>query len=76
MGVLRSLLSMPVAGPVNSCLWIARKIHETADAELNDPATLRKALVDLEAQMLAGAISENEYDIAETDILLRLKGLQ
>lgn len=76
MGIIRRLLALPVAGPVNGGLWIAHKIHDTAQAELNDPTALRKALVDLEGQLLAGAISEDDYDIAEADILLRLKSLQ
>ncbi|MEO0916971.1 MAG: gas vesicle protein GvpG [Pseudomonadota bacterium] len=76
MGILRSVLALPVAGPINSSLWVARKIHETAEAELNDPAALRKALVNLEEQLLSGAITEDDYDLAEADILLRLKAIQ
>ena len=76
MGVLRGLLTLPIAGPINSGIWVARKIHETAEAELNNPAALRKALVNLEEQLLAGAISEADYDLAEADILLRLKAIQ
>jgi hypothetical protein len=76
MGVLRSLLSAPVNIPLQSTLWVARKIHETADQELNDPATLRKALAALEKQLLAETITEDEYDMAETTLLLRLKATQ
>ena len=76
MGILRSLLSLPVKGPVNGGLWIARKIHETAEREMNDPAALRSALVSLEKQLLAGEISEEDYDTAETEILFRIKALQ
>ncbi len=74
MGLLRSLLSLPVKGPVDGTLWVARKIQEAADNERNDPAALRKALAALETQLLAGLISEDEYDVAETDLLLRIKG--
>ncbi|MDX8351422.1 gas vesicle protein GvpG [Cognatiyoonia sp. IB215182] len=76
MRILRGLLTLPIAGPINSGIWVARKIHETAEAELNNPAALRKALVNLEEQLLAGAISEADYDLAEADILLRLKAIQ
>ena len=74
MGLLRSLLSMPVKGPIDGTLWVARQIQDAADKELNDPAALRKALAALETQLLAGAISEEEYDEAETRLLLRIKG--
>ena len=53
---------------------MARQIQDAADKELNDPAALRKALAALETQLLAGAISEEEYDEAETRLLLRIKG--
>ncbi|MFA8442736.1 gas vesicle protein GvpG [Yoonia sp.] len=74
MGLLRSLLSLPVKGPIDGTLWVARQIQDAADKELNDPAALRKALAALETQLLAGAISEEEYDQAETRLLLRIKG--
>ncbi len=74
MGLLRSLLSLPVKGPIDGTLWVARQIQDAADKELNDPAALRKALAALETQLLAGAISEGEYDEAETRLLLRIKG--
>lgn len=73
MGLLRSLLGLPVTAPVSGTLWVARKIQESAEAELNDPATLRKALADLEQQLLSGEITEEDYDDAETILLMRLK---
>lgn len=76
MGLLRNLLTLPISGPVNGTLWVAGKVHEAADKELNDPATLRKSLVALERQLLAGVITEDAYDAAENDILERLQGLQ
>lgn len=76
MGVLRTLLTLPIKGPVNGGLWIAGKIHETAEREMNDPAALRKMLLLLEQKLLADEISEQEYDDAEMEILLRIKALQ
>lgn len=74
MGLLRSILALPVKGPVNGALLIARKVEEAANKELNDPATLRKSLERLERQLLSGEISEEAYDQAETALLLRLRG--
>ena len=76
MGLLRSLLTLPVHGPMQGTFWVARKIEEAADREYNDPSALRKALASLEQQLLSGSITEDEYDAAETVLLLRLKALQ
>ncbi len=75
MGILRSILTLPVSGPVKGTLWVAGKVKEAADQEYNDPATLRKMLISIEKQLLAGTLSEEDYDIAETDILKRLQQL-
>jgi len=75
MGLLRTLISMPVVGPLRGTAWIAGKINEAAERELNDPAAIRKALATLESQLLAGEISEADYDEAETVLLQRLKAM-
>lgn len=75
MGVLRSLLLAPVSGPMKGTLWVAGKIQETAEREFNDPAAIRKALASLEQRLLAGEISEEGYDAAETELLMRLKAV-
>lgn len=75
MGLLRSLLTFPISAPVNSVFWIAGQLHNAALAEVNDPASLRRALVDLEQDLLEGRIDEETYDAAETRILSRLQGV-
>lgn len=76
MGLLTSLLTLPVAGPMKGSLWIAKKIHEAADQELNDPAAIRRELAALESALLAGEISEDAYDEAELVLLTRLRDAQ
>lgn len=76
MGLLRSLLTLPVTGSMDGVIWVAGQIHDAAQAQLNDPATLRRALQDLERDLLCGRISEEEYDLAETPILMRLRGTE
>ncbi|WP_247225149.1 gas vesicle protein GvpG [Yoonia sp. F2084L] len=66
-------MTAPIKAPVNGTLWVARKVEEAANRELNDPATLRQTLHELEQQLLSGQISEEDYDAAETDLLVRLK---
>jgi hypothetical protein len=72
IGLLRKTLTLPVTGPTSGVFWIARQIAEAADAQRNDPAVLREALVAAEAQLLAGDLSEDEYDAIEDDLLARM----
>jgi hypothetical protein len=76
MGLLRSLLLLPVKGPLDGVLWVAGQIQDAALSDINDPSTLRKALQDLENDLIAGRISEEAYDEAETSILMRLRGIE
>lgn len=76
MGLIRSLLTLPVTGTLDGVRWIAGRIEEAALAELNDPAQLRRTLLQMERDLLSGKISEDEYDQAETQILMRLRGLE
>lgn len=76
MGLFGTILSLPVSGPVKGSLWVARQIHEAAEREANDPAALRRELGRLEKALLAGEISEDDYDAAETLLLQRLRDLQ
>lgn len=73
MGLLRALLTGPVSGPIQGALWVAQQIHEAADQQLHDPATLRAALQDLENQLLRGEITEAEYDTVEDTLLRRMQ---
>lgn len=73
MGLLRSLLLAPVAGPMEGTLWIARKIHEAADRELHDPAAIRRALRDLEVELESGRLDEAAFEEAEAVLLARLR---
>jgi len=74
MGLIRSLLMLPVKGPMDGALWVTGQIMGAADREMNDPGTLRKLLQSLEKDLIAGRITEEEYDEAETQILMRLRG--
>ena len=73
MGLLSKLLFAPVRLPVSGTVWLGRKLAETAEAELNDPAALRDTLREAERQLVAGELSEDAYDEIEAEILTRLK---
>ncbi|ETX29356.1 gas vesicle protein GvpG [Roseivivax isoporae] len=72
MGLLTGLLSLPVRGPTGAALWIARQIAAAAEAERNDPAALRAALAEAERRLVAGELSEEDYDRIEDELLARL----
>lgn len=74
MGLLRSLLLAPLKGPMDGALWVTSKIHEAAEAEYTDPSRIRAQLRGLEAALLRGEITEDAYDLAEEDLLERLRG--
>ncbi|ETX15866.1 gas vesicle protein [Roseivivax halodurans JCM 10272] len=73
MGLVSKLLTLPVTGPAAGAFWVARKLAETAEAQRNDPATLRAALGEAERRLLAGEIDEEAYDALESDLLERLR---
>lgn len=73
MGLLSKILLAPVTLPPRSTLWLAQKLAETAEAQRNDPTVLRRALAEAEEQLLAGQMSEDDYDDFETEILMRLR---
>ena len=76
MGLLGTLLTLPVSGPVRGALWVAEKIHETAVAEMHDPGAIRRALRNLEQRLEAGEITEDDFDAAEEALLDRLEAAQ
>lgn len=72
MGILGTLLLAPVRSPLTSTLWIAAKLVEAAESELNDPATIKRTLKALEAALEAGEIDEESYEREEAVLLARL----
>ena len=74
MGLLSKLLLLPIKGPFDGARWVTQKVTEAAEQELNDPSTLRKRLKLLEIELVAGRITEEDYEAAEEEILGRLKG--
>lgn len=76
MGLLTTLLTLPVAGPAKAAWWIAEKLHEQALAEMNDPKTIKAEIAELERLLLAGEIDEATYEEQELALLTRLRDLQ
>ena len=72
MGLLTGLLTLPLA-PVRGTIWIAERIAEQAERELDDEAVLRRRLGELQTRYELGEIDEAEYDEAEEVLFTRLE---
>lgn len=76
MGLLTTLLTLPVTGPAKAAWWIADKIHDQALQAMNDPAEIKRELVRLEEMLERGEIDEDAYETAELALLTRLRETQ
>jgi len=73
--VLRLLLA-PIAGPIMGVTWIAEKIQEQVDAEMDDLENLQKQLLALQLAFDMGEIEEEEFEEQEMELLLAIDALQ
>ncbi len=71
MGLISGLLLLPLA-PVRGTVWIAERLQEQAEAELNDEGTMRAQLMEIDRAREAGEIGEAEAAEAEDILLARL----
>lgn len=76
MGILCRILTLPVRGPIEGVLWVARRIEQEANAEQWDQDKITGALSELELKLDLGEIGVDEYEVRETSLLQRLKELQ
>jgi hypothetical protein len=76
MGVLGSLLGLPVSGPLLGLGWIARRIAEAADQEMADPARIEAELLALERLLESGDIDEPAFEAREAELLAMLEALR
>ena len=71
MGLITGLLTLPLA-PVRGTVWIAERLLEQAEAELNDENAIIAQLIEIDAAREAGEISEEDAAEAEDILLERL----
>jgi hypothetical protein len=74
MGLLSGLVLLPLA-PLRGTIWIAEKLAEQAEAELSDRTAVRRLLLEAEAALERGELTEHEYDRIEDELLDRLEEL-
>jgi hypothetical protein len=72
MGFLTGLILLPLA-PLRGTIWIAEKLAEVAERELDDEAAVRRLLVEAEIAFESGELTEAEYELVEDELLERLE---
>ena len=75
MGLLSGLVLLPLA-PLRGTIWVAERLAEYAAEQLDDERAIRKLLVDAEAALEAGELTEAEFDHIEDELLDRLEVVQ
>lgn len=73
MGLITALVTLPLA-PVRGTIWIAERLLEEAERELNDPAVIEQRLDEAEAAYERGELSQEEFDLLEEELVGRLTG--
>jgi len=75
MGLISGLLTLPLA-PIRGTVWLAERIQEQAELEMNDESAIRKGLLELDAARASGEFDEAELDAAENELLERLMAIR
>ena len=73
MGIFTGLLLLPLA-PLRGTIWIAERLAEYAERELDDDATVRRLLAEAEIDLERGELTEEEFAHIEDELLERLDG--
>jgi gas vesicle protein GvpG len=71
MGLITGLLTLPLA-PVRGTMWLAEKIQEQAELEMNDESAVLEGLRGLQELRESGMHDEAEIEAAEEELIERL----
>lgn len=74
--MLTQLLLAPITGPIGGVLWIAQKIQEQVDQQVDDKDNLHKRLLSLQLAFDMGEIPEDEFEEQEEELLLAIEALE
>jgi hypothetical protein len=72
VGLIKELVLLPFA-PVRGSGWVIGQVLQEAERIYYDPATVRAELAQLEEQLEAGEIDEEEFDRQEDELLDRME---
>ncbi len=71
MGFLTGLLTLPMA-PVRGTIWVAEQVRQEAERQYYDPGAIRRELEQIEELRTSGALSEEEAEQLEDQLVARL----
>ena len=75
MGLLSSLLLLPVTGPLRGIQFVVEQIETEANATLFDEHRVQAQIMNLSLLLDQGEISDEEYDEHEAVLLERLNAI-
>jgi hypothetical protein len=75
MGLITGILTFPLA-PVRGTAWVLDQVILAAEQEYYDPAPVLAALAALEQELVAGRITDEEFDRREDELLDRLEEIE
>jgi hypothetical protein len=70
------LLTFPISAPLGGIVWLGEQLLERANAELDEEENLQKQLLALQLAFDLGEISEEDFDIQEEELLLKIQALE
>lgn len=73
MGLFTALLTLPLA-PVRGTVWVAERLLEEAERQLNDPEVIEQQIVEAEEAHERGELTDEEFEEIEEELLERLLG--
>lgn len=75
MGLLTGLVLLPLA-PLRGTIRIAEFLAEYAEDQLNDERAIRRLLVEAEAALERGELTEQEFEQLEDELLDRIDAIR
>lgn len=65
-----------VLAPVKMLIWLAEKIEETAEEEVNDESKWHERLLELQIKYELGEITEEEFEREEELVMERISAIR
>jgi gas vesicle protein GvpG len=76
VGLLTSLLTFPLSGPVAGIRWSLEQVKRVVDDELTDDAPIKQELMELQLRLEVGHITDADYVTHEADLMARLRAVR
>ncbi|MGL4501200.1 MAG: gas vesicle protein GvpG [Planktothrix sp.] len=74
--MLFELLTFPISGPLGGIVWLGEQLLERATSELDDIQNVQKQLLALQLAFDMGDISEENFEIQEEELLLKIQAME